>query len=176
VGEGPTLTTTRLRALPLTVWNAGFVADELASTVRVSADQGPGLGLGGMFAGRPADQGGGPGELRRELRRRANAGKDVMTWVIRGGDGIAVGLLGADTHGGRAAVAVSIGTGHRRRGYATEAVRALAGWLENRAAVVETRVRVGDRVPERLAMATFFVPTKVVVADGWRVWVRPPAG
>jgi RimJ/RimL family protein N-acetyltransferase len=176
VGEGPTLTTARLRALPLTVWNAGFIAEELATTVGVAANPAPWLGVGGLFGDPAADEADRPAVLRRELRRRAGAGREVLTWVIRGGDGTAVGLLGADTHRGRAAVAVSIGSGYRRRGYATEALRALAGWLELRAAVVETRVRVGDKPSERLALATFFVPTEVLVGDWWRVWFRPPAG
>ena len=161
--------------MPLTVWNAGFVAEELAPRL-VVAGTGPGavVGVGGICVSHDDEDS--RATVRRELRRRAGAGSNVMTWVIRGGGhGGAVGLLSADTQGRRSAVAVSVGQGYRRRGYATEAVRALAGWLEGRGTVVvETRLRVGDRACERLAVSTAFVPTGVVVSGTWRVWVRPP--
>jgi hypothetical protein len=174
VGEGPTFTTARLLALPLTVWNAGFVAEELAPRL-VAAGPGPGalVGVGAILV--PDDGEESRAVVRRELRRRASGGVNVLTWVIRTGNGTAVGLLSADTQGRRSAVAVSIARGYRRRGYATEALRALAGWLESRQTVlVETRVRVGDRICERLATSTSFTPTGVVVSGQWRVWVRPP--
>ncbi len=177
MGEGPTFSTARLRALPLTVWNAGFVAEELAPRL-VAAGPAPGpgavVGVGSILV--PDDGEESHAAVRRELRRRASGGINVLTWVIRTGNGTAVGLLSADTQGRRSAVAVSIAHGYRRRGYATEALRALAGWLEYRdtMVVVETRVRVGDRICERLATSTCFTPTGVVVSGQWRVWVRPP--
>jgi hypothetical protein len=175
VGEGPTFTTARLLAIPLTIWNAGFVAEELAARL-IPPGAGPGAVVGvGYLHVRDGDERS-RAVVRRELRRRAACGGDVLTWVIRVGDGTAVGLLSADTQGRRSAVAVSIARGCRRRGYATESLRALAGWLENRDAVVETRIRVGDHVCERLVRSTAFVPTGVVVAGRWRVWVRPPPG
>jgi hypothetical protein len=178
VGEGPTFTTARLRALPLTVWNAGFVAEELAPRL-VTAGPGPGpgavVGVGSILV--PDDGEESHAVVRRELRRRASGGVNVLTWVIRTAEGTAVGLLSADTLGRRSAVAVSIARGYRRRGYATEALRALAGWLEYRdTVVVEARVRVGDRIGERLARSTSFTPTGVVVSGQWRVWVRLPPG
>lgn len=85
-----------------------------------------------------------------------------------------MGLLAAETHGRRVVVGVSIALGCRRSGYATEAIRAVAGWFEYRGALVETRIRRGDSVGKRLAQATSFVPTSVLVADWWRIWLRPP--
>ncbi|MCM3883941.1 GNAT family N-acetyltransferase [Frankia sp. R82] len=188
MGEGPTLTTSRLLALPLTVWNAGYVAEELAPTLAFTSvvarsggfgatPSGPDGGIVGTdpYAERPDPQDP-SGSLRRELRRRAGAGRSVLTWVLRRrSESAAVGLLVADTQGQRAVVGVSIAFGCRREGYATEAVRAAAGWLEYRGALVETRIRRGDAVGKRLGQATSFVPTPVLVAGWWRVWLRPPA-
>ncbi|MCK9920811.1 GNAT family N-acetyltransferase [Frankia sp. AgPm24] len=189
MGEGPTLTTSRLLALPLTVWNAGYVAEELASALSFTSvvvgsggPRQPGVAPDGGLVGTdpyadrsdPRDP---AGSLRRELRRRAGAGRSVLTWVLRRrSEPAAVGLLVADTQGRRAVVGVSIAFGYRREGYATEAVRAAAGWLEYRGVLVETRIRRGDAVGKRLGQATSFVPTPVLVAGWWRVWLRPPAG
>jgi RimJ/RimL family protein N-acetyltransferase len=162
VGEGPSLTTPRLTAVPLTMWNVGLVADEMAGQLGHPDATAP---------GRPRME-----ALRRDLRRRSSAGPEVLTWVIRAGESGAVGLLSADTADRRAVVTVSIGHPHRRRGYATEALRAVAGWIESgRAAVVEARVRVGDVPSERLVLATAFQPTDVLLAERWRIWLRPPS-
>ncbi|MBL7501345.1 GNAT family N-acetyltransferase [Frankia sp. CNm7] len=173
--DGPTLTTTRLQALPVTLWNAAYVAEELAQKVALAPRPAPGLGVGGLFAGPDARGTAEPAALRHELRHRAGAGRAMLTWVVRDHDAAAVGLLGADTRARRAAVAVVIGPAERRRGYAAEIIRALASWLEaNRFALVETRVRAGSPAAERLAATTSFVPTRVVITVGWRVWCRPP--
>ncbi|MDT3443471.1 MULTISPECIES: GNAT family N-acetyltransferase [unclassified Pseudofrankia] len=174
--DGPTLMTPRLQALPVTLWNAGYVAEELARKVALAARPAPGLGVGGLFAGPDARGTAEPAALRRELRHRAGAGRAALTWVVRDHDGVAVGLLGADTRARRAAVAVVIGPDERRCGYGAEIVRALASWLEAyRLALVETRVRADDPASERLAMVTSFQPTRVVLATGWRLWCRPPS-
>ncbi len=168
MGEGPTLTTLRLLALPLTVWNAGFVAEELGPLL-VGTHLHRVQGIAIDMTGDPTEA------LRRALRRRASAGRGVMTWTVRGDDSAAVGLLAVDAFDRRALVSVSIGRPYRRHGYATEVLRALAGWLEFRSSVmVEARLRVGDRTGERLAVATAFVPTSIILPDGWRVWYRPP--
>lgn len=173
--DGPTLTTARLQALPVTLWNAGYVAEELARKVALAARPAAGLGVGGLFAGPDARGTAEPAALRRELRHRAGAGRAALTWVVRDHDGVSVGLLGADTRELRAAVAVTIGPDERRRGYGTEIVRALAVWLEaSRFALVETRVRPDDAAAARLARSSSFEPTRVTLAAGWRLWCRPP--
>lgn len=189
MAEGPTLTTARLRAIPLTIWNASFVAEELAHTLVPTGVSRAAATLGGLFGGAvdsgsvdPVRSAGGVqvgadlAGVRRELRRRASAGSGTLTWVLRTRDGAACGLLAADTSSRRATVGVAIAAGFRRDGYATEIVRALASWLEYRAVLVGTRVRVGDTVGKRLAQATAFVPTGVVLAERRRLWVRPPPG
>jgi hypothetical protein len=182
--DGPALTTARLQALPVTLWNAGYVAEELARQVALAVRPTTGLGVAGLFAGPDASGTAEPAGLRRALRRRAGPGRAALTWVVRDQAGGAVGLLGADMavvaspgrdQARRAAVAVVIGPSHRRRGYGAETVRALASWLEaSRLALVEARVRTGDAPAERLAATTLFVPTRVAPATGWRVWCRPP--
>lgn len=182
MGEGPTLTTARTRALPLTVWNVGYVAEEIAQAM-VAAGRGQQVRLaaGELFGGALDAAGAGtdqnaadPTGVRRELRRRVSAGSGVLTWVLRGRDGAALGLLAADTRGNRAAVGVRVNHTYRRDGHATEAVRALAGWLEHRGVLVGTRVRVGDVSGKRLAQSTAFVPTGVLLTERRRLWIRPP--
>ncbi|ABW09688.1 conserved hypothetical protein [Parafrankia sp. EAN1pec] len=187
MGEGPTLTTARLRALPLTVWNAGFVAEELAQAM-VAANHGAPVRLaagelfGGAVDSAPADSAPAdsvatdPTGVRRELRRRIGAGRGILTWVLRADDGTALGLLAADMHAARAAVGVRVSAAHRRDGYAAEAVRAVASWLEYRGVLVGTRVRVGDIAAKRLAQSTAFVPTGVLLTERRRLWIRPPPG
>lgn len=171
---GPALTTSRLQALPVTLWNAGYVSEELARKVALAARTGPGLGVAGLFAGPDARGTAEPAALRRELRHRAGAGRSALTWVVRDHSGTAVGLLGADTRGQRAAVAVVIGPDERRQGYGAEIIRALASWLEAyRFVLVETRVRADDVASQRLAMATSFQPTRVALVAGWKLWCRP---
>src|SRR5262249_53336749 len=69
-----------------------------------------------------------------------------------------------------------IAPARRRRGYATESLRAVANWIEaGRSAVVEARVRLGDVPSESLVRATAFRPTEVFLQDRWRIWLRPPA-
>ncbi|MEX5634338.1 GNAT family N-acetyltransferase [Parafrankia sp. FMc2] len=184
MGEGPTLTTARMRALPLTVWNSGFVAEELAQAM-VAAGRGQPVRLaaGELFGGALDSAAAGPADsaaidptgVRRELRRRVGAGRGILTWVLRNTDGAALGLLAADAHGARAAIGVRVSHTYRRDGYASEAVCALAGWLESRGAIVGTRVRVGDVVGKRLAQSTAFVPTGVLLTERRRLWIRPPA-
>ncbi len=187
VGEGPSLATPRLIAVPLTMWNASFIADEVAAALdRPAFAEAPrdgrpgnarstdGRAGGDAGGGRSAPAANGPSPLRNDLRRRATAGPDVLTWVIRGEGGTAVGMLSADTENRRTVVTVSIAPAYRRRGYATEALRAVAGWIESgRSALVEARVRLDDVPSERLVLATAFVPTEVFLQRHWRVWLRP---
>ncbi|MGF7235727.1 MAG: GNAT family N-acetyltransferase [Frankia sp.] len=182
MGEGPSLATPHLIAVPLTMWNAGFVADEVAGALgQPAGDQAPrghrpgDVGDHGSAGGQPESAAAGTALLRHDLRRRATAGPDILTWVIRGEDSTAVGMLSADTENRRTVVTVSIAPPYRRRGYATEALRAVAGWVESgRSALVEARVRLDDVPSERLARATAFLPTDVLVQERWRVWLRPP--
>lgn len=175
--DPPPLMTARLQALPVTLWNAGYIAEELARQVALAFRPPPELGVGGLFAGPDARGTAEPAALRRELRHRAGSARWTPTWVIRDHDGAPVGLLGADTRARRAAVAVVIGAQRRRLGFGAEITRALASWLETyRHALVETRVRVDDVPGERLARAASFQPTRVAIATGWRVWCRPPPG
>ncbi|EFC84101.1 hypothetical protein [Parafrankia sp. EUN1f] len=182
MGEGPTLTTARMRALPLTVWNVGFVAEELAQAMVLAARGRPvRLAAGELFGGAldsapaAADSAAtDPTGMRRELRRRVSAGTGSLTWVLRGQDGAALGLLAADTHRARAVVGVRVSNPYRRDGFGGEAVQALASWLEYRGLVVGSRIGVGDVVGKRLAQSTAFVPTGVLLTERRRLWIRPP--
>jgi hypothetical protein len=172
VGDGPTLRTIRLSALPVTMWNAGYVAVELGLVVGLGVAAAAPAGAGGSV---PPAGGDATDLLKRDLRRRASMSAETMTWVVRDTASTAVGLLTADTRGARVLVAASIGRPYRRRGYATETIRALASWLESRPrTIVEARIRTADLVAARLAIATAFVPTDVVLGEQWRVWFRPP--
>lgn len=153
MGEGVSLTTARLSVLPLTLWNAGVVADELAPVLPLAP---------------------GRRELREALRRRATAPSGSLTWVLRVGQDAAVGLACAELSERHTLVSITVGAPYRRRGYATEVLRAVASWLEARhRLVVEARAAERDAAARRLFVATGFVPTPLVEGDERR-WLRPP--
>jgi RimJ/RimL family protein N-acetyltransferase len=98
-------------------------------------------------------------------------------WVVRLGDGTAVGYLQATIAGGSAELAWVIGTPWQGRGLASEAAAALAAWL--RAAGVErltAHIRPGHAASAAVASASGLHPTGQHDGDGEEVWVsRPPA-
>lgn len=113
-------------------------------------------------------------ELRDALRRRATAPSGSLTWVLRAREGAAIGLTCAELSERHALVSIAVGISYRRRGYATEVLRAVASWLEARhRLVVEARATEQDTAARRLFVATGFVPTALVEGDEQR-WLRPP--
>lgn len=132
--------------------------------------------------------GGGPptaDELDATYRRWAagspRAGETWHNWVIRlGADGPAIGHLQATViDDGRAAdIAWLVGSAWQGRGYASEAARALVGWLEeNDVTTITAHVHPGNVASCRVAARLGLAPTGEIVEGevAWRRASRAPA-
>ena len=117
---------------------------------------------------------------RFELKSGGISADGVQTWlnwVIRTGDGTAVGFVQATitpfAAGPTAELAWVVGVSHQRRGFATEAAAAVTAWLAERhvrrlVAHVHPQNLPSQVVAQRLGLQ----PTDVVV-EGETEWVRP---
>jgi len=168
VGPEQTIGTERLVLTPLQVEDAGEL-------VRVLADP----ALHRFTGGRPA--------TLEELRARyaamvagpGRADERWRNWVVRRrDDDRAVGTVQATLtrHGGRwtAAVAWVVGAAWQGRGYASEAARALVGWLGRQEVdEVVAHVHPDHLASARVAARAGLQPTPERV-DGEQVWRLPP--
>ena len=137
--------------------------------------------LHGFIGGRPAS----PEELgRRYAAMVAGPGRPGELWrnwvVRRRADAAAVGTVQAtltrQAGGWTAEVAWVVGVPWQGRGYASEAARALVGWLvEAGAGEIVAHVHPGHAASARVAAAAGLVVTDEEV-DGERVWRRPGRG
>ncbi|MFD8012312.1 GNAT family N-acetyltransferase [Streptomyces sp. NPDC058955] len=114
-------------------------------------------------------------ELRaRYVRWAAGApepGTSWCNWVVRERDGgRLVGTVQATVAGGVAEVAWVVGTAWQGRGYASEAARALVGWLRPRVRTVVAHVHPDHAASAAVARAAGLVPTGEV-HDGEVRWV-----
>ncbi|MGZ5294185.1 MAG: GNAT family N-acetyltransferase [Actinomycetota bacterium] len=99
-----------------------------------------------------------------------------LNWVVRRReDGRAVGHLQATVGQGDAAIAWVIGTAYQRRGFATEAGRALAGWLHNALGIPVVN---GCIHPDNVASQTAAARIGLRPTDRWYggevVWTDAP--
>jgi RimJ/RimL family protein N-acetyltransferase len=162
--------TRRLVLSPLRAADAGELAGVLGDPV-----------LHEFIGGRPAT----PQELRRRYAAMVagpgRPGELWRNWVVRRrADAAAVGTVQATLteHAGgwTAEVAWIVGAPWQGRGYATEAARALVGWLlEAGAGEIVAHVHPGHAASARVAAAAGLVATDEEV-DGERVWRRPGRG
>ena len=158
----------RLVLVPLAVGDA----DELAAVLGDPA-------LHRFIGGEPLDA-----DALRERYARLVVGhspdgtQEWFNWVVRGPDGASVGTVQATvTDGGRTAeVAWVVGTSWQGRGYATEAARALVGWLVAGGVVeVVAHVHPDHAASEAVARRAGLSPTGRT-HDGEREWALQVAG
>jgi RimJ/RimL family protein N-acetyltransferase len=159
----PTLTTERLRLDPLRVEDAAVMALVLADPV-----------LYNFVGGSP------PTVLTLEeqytswLAGPSRAGEAWLNWVIRDETGETVGHAQATVvdGGSTADMAWIVGASWQGRGYATEAARAIAGWLEGEGvADITAHVHPDHVASSRVAERAGLVRT-TVVEGGEIVWRR----
>lgn len=118
----PAIETTRLTLLPIRPEDANEMVGVLADS-----------SLFAFIGGAPHPLAELEALYRRWVRGSQRSGETWHNWVIRlGTDGSAIGHLQATVldDDRSADIAWMIGTGWQGRGYATEAARALVGWLE----------------------------------------------
>jgi RimJ/RimL family protein N-acetyltransferase len=117
----------------------------------------------------------------RQVRGRSPDGSALwLNWIIRTrGSGDAVGYVQVTFRidGGVADLAWVIGTEHQRRGYATEAARAVVSWLDTHQCVerVTAHIAPANRASEAVAGRLGFIPIDEI-ERGEMVWERHPAG
>ncbi|MFJ6408088.1 GNAT family N-acetyltransferase [Streptomyces hydrogenans] len=119
-------------------------------------------------------------ELRaRYARWEAGApepGTVWCNWVVRSReDGRLVGTVQATVVGDAAEVAWVVGTAWQGRGYASEAARALVGWLRPRVRTVVAHVHPDHAASAAVARAAGLVPTGEV-QDGEVRWEAVTGG
>ncbi|MFD6758042.1 GNAT family N-acetyltransferase [Streptomyces roseolus] len=151
--------TERLELVPLEVGHA----EEMAAVLNDPA-------LHAFIGGAPESL----EELRaRYVRWEAGApepGTTWCNWVVRvQEDGRLVGTVQATVTGGGAEVAWVVGTAWQGRGYASEAARALVGWLRPRVRTVVAHVHPEHAASAAVARAAGLVRTDVV-HDGEVRW------
>nr|WP_189981719.1 GNAT family N-acetyltransferase [Streptomyces termitum] len=124
---------------------------------------------------------GGVPEGLEELRARyarweagaPEAGTSWCNWVVRArGEGRLVGTVQATVIGEEAEVAWVVGSAWQGRGYASEAARALVGWLRDRGRTVVAHVHPDHHASAAVARAAGLVPTGEV-HDGEARWRLP---
>jgi len=164
-----TITTARLLLTPLRPADADALVDVLDDER-----------LHRFIGGRPATR----AELRDRYARLAAGAPDPgqvwLNWIVRRrADESPVGTAQATVSrraGGPAAeVAWVIGVGWQGRGFATEAARALVGWLRARGAdPVTANIHPEHLASARVAAGAGLTRTDEEI-DGERVWRTPPA-
>jgi RimJ/RimL family protein N-acetyltransferase len=113
----------------------------------------------------------------RQVRGRSPDGSALwLNWIVRTRDTrSAVGYVQVTfvIDGGIADLAWVIGTGHQRRGYATEAAGAVLSWLAAQECVerVTAHIASANQPSEAVAMRLGFVPTDEI-EGGEVVWQR----
>lgn len=105
-------------------------------------------------------------------------GVSWCTWTVRTTDGHAVGMaqavVGPDVGGPRAVISWMVGSSWQRRGYATEASRAVMGWLRGHGvATITAHIDPRNEASAAVARSLGLVPTS---ADhhGEQVWTDRP--
>lgn len=159
------ISSARLRLVPLTVADAAEMVDVLS-----------GEALYAYTGGAPP----GVAELRARYARQAAGwspdGRDEWhNWILRrqpGGQAVGYVQATITGDGQRAEIAWVVGLRWQRRGYATEAARALVGWLDARGVTaVQAHIHPGHAASAAVARRAGLRPSGVA-GDGEQLWLR----
>ena len=154
----------RLRLVPLTVADAAEMVGVLSGEALYAYTGGAPPGLSELRA-RYAGQVAGPPDGREEWRN----------WILRrepGGEAVGYVQATITGEGRRAEIAWVVGLRWQGQGYATEAARALVGWLDARGAVViQAHILPEHGASAAVARRAGLRPSGVV-EDGEQLWLR----
>jgi len=159
------ISSARLRLVPLTVGDAAEMVDVLS-----------GEALYAYTGGAP------PGlyELRARYARQAagwspDGREQWRNWILRrepGGEAVGYVQATISGEGRRAEIAWVVGLRWQGRGYATEAARALVGWLDARGVqVVQAHIHPEHAASAAVARRAGLRPSGVT-EDGEQLWLR----
>jgi RimJ/RimL family protein N-acetyltransferase len=158
------ITSARLRLVPLTVADAAEMVDVLSGEALYAYTGGAPPGLGELRT-RYAGQVAGSPDSREEWRN----------WILRrepGGEAIGYVQATITGAGRRAEIAWVVGLRWQRQGYATEAARALIGWLDARGAVViQAHIHPEHAASAAVARRAGLRPSGVITG-GEQLWLR----
>ena len=163
------MSSARLRLVPLTVADADEMVGVLSGPALYAFTGGAPPGLDELRA-RYARQAAGSPDGREEWRN----------WVLRlepGGEAVGYVQATITGEGRRAEIAWVVGLRWQGRGYATEAARALVGWLDARGvAVIQAHIHPEHAASAAVARRAGLRPSGVI-EDGEQLWLRdrPPA-
>jgi RimJ/RimL family protein N-acetyltransferase len=159
------ISSARLRLVPLTVADAAEMVGVLSGDALYAYTGGtpPGLDeLRARYAGQAA-------------RRSPDGGEEWRNWILRlepGGQAIGYVQATITGEGRRAEIAWVVGLQWQGQGYATEAARALAGWLDSRGVqIIQARIHPGHAASAAVASRAGLRPSGVV-EDGEQLWLR----
>jgi RimJ/RimL family protein N-acetyltransferase len=158
------ISSARLRLVPLTVADAAEMVRVLSGEALYAYTGGapPGLDeLRARYAGQVAGPPGGGEEWRNWILRREPGGE-------------AVGYLQATItgEGRRAEIAWVVGLPWQGQGYASEAAKALAGWLDARGvAAIQAHIHPEHAASAAVARRAGLRPSGVI-EDGEQLWLR----
>lgn len=112
---------------------------------------------------------------RQTAGRSPDGSQEWRNWIIRSAPGgEAVGYVQATItgSGARAEIAWLVGVDWQGRGYAAEAARALAGWLDSRGVTsIQAHIHPGHAASAAVARRAGLLPTGRF-DDGERLWLR----
>jgi len=155
----------RLRLVPLTVADAAEMVDVLSGEALYAYTGGAPPGVGELRA-----------RYARQVAGRSPDGREEWrNWILRrepGGEAVGYVQATISSEGRRAEIAWVIGLRWQGRGYATEAARALVGWLDARGVqVVQAHIHPEHAASAAVARRAGLRPSGVVTG-GEQLWLR----
>ena len=159
------ISSARLRLVPLTVADAAEMVEVLSGEALYAYTGGAPPGLDELRARYATQAAGWSPDGREEWRN----------WILRrepGGEAVGYVQATISGEGRRAEIAWVVGLAWQGQGYATEAARALVGWLDARGAgVIQARIHPEHAASAAVARRAGLRPSGVI-EDGEQVWLR----
>ena len=155
----------RLRLVPLTVADAAEMVDVLSGEALYAYTGGAPPGVGELRA-----------RYARQVAGRSPDGREEWrNWILRrepGGEAVGYVQATISSEGRRAEIAWVVGLRWQGQGYATEAARALVGWLDARGvAVIQAHIHPEHAASAAVARRAGLRPSGVI-EDGEQLWLR----
>jgi RimJ/RimL family protein N-acetyltransferase len=159
------ISSARLRLVPLTVADAAEMVGVLSEDVLYTYTGGAPPGLDELRA-----------RYARQAAGRSPDGREEWrNWILRresGGEAVGYVQATITGEGRRAEIAWVVGLRWQGQGYATEAARALVGWLDARGVwVVQAHIHPGNAASTAVARRAGLQPSGVI-EDGEQLWLR----
>jgi RimJ/RimL family protein N-acetyltransferase len=155
----------RLRLVPLTVADAAEMVDVLSGEALYTYTGGAPPGLAELRA-----------RYARQVAGRSPDGREEWrNWILRrepGGEAVGYVQATITGQGRRAEIAWVVGQRWQGRGYATDAARALVGWLDARGVqIIQAHIHPGHAASAAVARRAGLRPSGVVTG-GEQLWLR----